>query len=943
MNNNSILKAIGLAGQGQRFPALSLVKDDPATAAVIAKLVSPLAPSQHNNQGQRVIQTPNTPEMRQVGHRTARNIQDASMVMQLLPDMELSAQILVSSILSPKDMMSTELVFTAPEGVVNAQAMSEMLAHIRRHFEQVYKIKPKLSGILRDALFDKGSHIIAVIPENSIDEVINRHTAVTMESVRDLLDENGQIRPLGILGSPTAPARARSTAGMIAVEDFQEYSFQAHQSNVPVRGQIGGKGEALDLGIVVSDNPNLLKYPKVQEKLRSQRLKSAIQGLNRRRRELDPETNTRLMRRLSLESYGDRSHRLNDREMSSALYKRTHTNADPVVVMKPQNQLVRTTIGNPLIMELPSESVIPVHVPGQVDKHIGYFVLLDQSGHPMSSSTDKDYYTELQQRMAPGPGGSYSSTLLTRITSMTQGFDCSNRSHIDYSMKVYADMVEQDLLARLRNGIYPNGVALARNEEVYRIMLARALEQKQTQLLFLPVELVTYFAFRYNGDGVGKSLLDDMKVLNSLRAMLLFSNTMASIRNSVGLTNVRLKLDPEDPDPEKSIERVMNEIVRAKQQSFPLGTNSPTDLVNYLQRAGFQWLIEGHPGLPDMNIEQTETNTSYAKPDTELEDSLRKRAIMATGLNPETVDNGFSGEFATSVVANNVLLSRRIMQLQEQFTPQLSDHVQKVIFSSQSLMDQLEECLHKNFEDFKFEKSYVESVVGKDNPRMVETMVEHLLNDFVRGIEATLPRPNTVTLENQFTALESFVKLLDPMLDAYISDAFFTDNLVGETAGKASEIKALLRAYFIRQWAAENGVLPELSDITATDENDKPKIDFWQAQQSHLEAVMKALGALVTNVEKVKEETGELVQDHGGDPNAAGAPSTSDEGGDSLTDPFASDLGGGLDDLGTGSDSDEAGSPEASETPADGDAPEQAPGPNLNGDDDDDTQDQTPA
>ena len=106
---------------------------------------------------------------------------------------------------------------------------------------------------------------------------------------------------------------------------------------------------------------------------------------------------------------------------------------------------------------------------------------------------------------------------------------------------------------------------------------------------------------------------------------------------------------------------------------------------------------------------------------------------------------------------------------------------------------------------------------------------------------------------------------------------------------------------------------------------------------------MKALGALVTKVEKVKEETGELVQDHGGDPNAAGAPSTSDEGGDSLTDPFASDLGGGLDDLGTGSDSDEPGTPETTDAPEAGDAPEQTPGPNLNGDDDDDAQDQTPA
>ena len=56
---------------------------------------------------------------------------------------------------------------------------------------------------------------------------------------------------------------------------------------------------------------------------------------------------------------------------------------------------------------------------------------------------------------------------------------------------------------------------------------------------------------------------------------------------------------------------------------------------------------------------------SHIKPDTELEEELDKRAIMALGLTPEIVDTGFSPEFATTVVANNVLLAKRVIRIQE--------------------------------------------------------------------------------------------------------------------------------------------------------------------------------------------------------------------------------------------------------------------------------------
>jgi hypothetical protein len=858
------MKTIGLANQGQTYPVMKLVSDNPDMAALISKMVSnPATPIAYDNEGKRSFTQPNTYEFRNMAWKTARNASDARAIMQMLPDMELSAQILVSSILSPKDMMTTEIIFQAPENIVNNQISSELLRIIRQHFDQVYKIKPMLGKILRDILFEKGSYVSAVIPENSLDEIINRHTTISLEGISELVDKDGKVRNIGILGPSKKLAPQTSTSEStdplpgVSLESFAQYDFRTAHRDIDNKMHVQGFDNGNDVEnpyLLVTDNPDILKFPKIQDKLTTQRVNDSLKHIGN---SLAAKVNRNSS--IALETIArnriTNQNKLTDREMSSVIYKNASNTHVAVTALKTNEQLKRKSVSHPLIIELPSESVIPVHVPGQEEKHIGYFVLLDMNGNPLNSASDKDYYSELSERMnGTSNAGGFPSQLITRIKSMYNGFDCTQKEHLDYSTRVYADMIEQDLIARLRNGVYTNGVQLARNEEVYRIMLARTLSRQQTQMLFLPVELVTYYAFRYNADGIGKSLMDDMKVLNSLRAMTMFANVMASIRNSVAQTNVKLKLDEHDPDPYKSIERMMNEIVRAKQQSFPLGTNSPVDIVNWLQRAGYQFAFEGHPGLPDVQVEFTEGATNYPKPDSDLEDSLRKRAIMATGLNPETVDNGFNGEFATSVVANNILLSRRVMQIQEQFCPLLNDNIQKIILATPSLLDSMRGVFENGYESIKVDDE-LKKIVSTGVADEKSAIIDYLLLEWIRGMETQLPRPNSVTLENQFASYETYVKVLDQLLDAWINESFFTQETGGDISQHVVTMRAAVRAHFIRKWSAENGVMPELSDITAMDEDGSAQTNFWEMQEDHMKALMKTMSNFMSQIQPEKDKT----------------------------------------------------------------------------------------
>jgi len=883
MAADNFKKIVEIANSGKKYPVLSLINNSAGMATALSKLVAAPIPPMYDGNGNRRISEPNTFAFKNTSEHLAQNISDARTVLQTLPDMELSAQILVSSILSPKDMVTTELTYAVSEGIIAPDIGASLIAIVKRYFEQDYKIKPLLPKMLRDMLFETGSYPVAVIPENSIDEMINGNGKITLEALSSSVNTDGTIKSIGLLG----PVIKQETKN----DDYHGISLESFNSFIPdktVTGKITFEGQnQMPAGgwsetyLSVCDNPNLLKVPKINQKIREDRIKGMI--------------STR-----ALESIHTK---LTDREMTGLVYKERNVNFKPISSLKTQEQLNRNTVGNPLVLHLPTESVIPVYVPGCVEEQIGFFVLIDVDGNPVAKAADSDYYQQLSSRL--NSNGSFPSAMLTRVKQQMSGFNVSDKDHMNYVTKVYGDMVEQDILARLRNGVYGNGVALAKNEEVYRIMLSRTLAKQHTQLLFIPIELMTYMAFKYTDDGLGKSILDEMKILNSLRSMILFANVMSSLKNSIGRTEVKLKLDESDPNPQKTIEIAMHEIVRSRQQYFPLGMNSPTDLTDWLQKSGFEFTFEGHPGIPDVAIDFGEKNSNYIKPDNELEENLRKKSIMAVGLSPETVDASFQAEFATSIVANNVLLSKRVVQTQEQFTPQLSNHMRKCIMHSEKVLNELRAVLVDNFDKLNLEltddgKKVIENINAGSASDEVKVKTEqektyvinNILNQFIMNFEVSLPKPNSVTLENQMAALEIYSKALDTCLDAVISDKFFTSDTGGDVANQVNTIKEVLKAYYLRSWMSENGVMPELAELTILDHEGKPVVDVYKQQQSHIENLTKALTSFMVGLKEVKDASNTVMNSIGGVPEETTSSSSTDgSSGDTGGDDFGGDGG----------------------------------------------------
>jgi hypothetical protein len=359
-----------------------------------------------------------------------------------------------------------------------------------------------------------------------------------------------------------------------------------------------------------------------------------------------------------------------------------------------------------------------------------------------------------------------------------------------------------------------------------------------------------------------------------------------------------MKLDPRDPDPMKTIEMAQNEIVRARQLSVPLSVSNVTDITDFIQIAGFEWKFEGHPGIPDVSFDFQDVQSNKQKADSDLQDNLRKSSIMGTYVSPEMVDNGFNSEFATSVVANNILFSKRIIELQEIFNPQITDHLRKCVKFSQPLMDELRDILVQNKDKLKLEEIDIKDYNGNaiEDERKEKIVISEILNEFINNFNVELPKPASITLEQQMTDLETYSSAVDKAIDlAYMNDQMVNENTMGQFSGNLETLKSMYKAHFIRRYLSEKGVMTELADIVTLNEHGESTIDLPATTEQHLLALIRAMVPTVATLNAIRKKMDSASTELGfTEPEEVESP---DSGGDSGG---GDDSGGGMDDFGGG-------------------------------------------
>lgn len=802
-------------------------------------------------------------------HDTALSISEAKNQLDALPNLGLTKDVIISSVLSPNDMMSTELNY-ANDSDLFGDLEASLTTVIKDYFDDTYELPSLLSPWLETSLFIEGALALAVVPESAIDHAINTNLRITQESIRSEFDDNGNPLSVGNLRTPRylkgSTGRSRNTTGL----SLESFSVDA---DVTYINTVGKPDNKWDIGVRVTDNPNVLKMPMINNKIRQDKL-AEIYG----------------SRGFGVENFKSNMFKP---DSSGELYPDRITNAKPIITLKTLDDLEKKTLGHPVVFEFPTEAVIPVYSPSDPSEHVCYFLAVDENGNPIRMDQNQDQFRSMEQNFANGQNTNAASSLISTASAMGMT-DVKNVDEQGAAAmaNLYSRVIEQDLVQRMDSGgFHGRDLKLGKANELYKLMFVRALAQMNTQLVFIPKELMTYIAFDYKPNGVGRSLLDKTKILGSLRMVEVMTSAIANTKSSIDHRVINIEIDPEDPDPMKRVQQYLHEFQRATKAAFPMGVNSFADITDYLQRAGVQVKVSGHEGMPDMGMEVNNQRMDYNKPDDEYRDKLDKDHIMAMGAPPESIRSAEDIQFATNIISGNVYFAKISMWRQKIFSGHLSDHIRKYTRNSEPLMSEITALIKENRASLtKIDEKYSDEAVA---------IV------FANNISVSLPKPDMAQNMMQLEAFEKYMQTLDMALPAFVSEDLFADVNLGEKLGPAmTHIISVLKAHFMRKWLIDNNVLPELFDLVSNTVDASERFDFLKDHDKRLDDLAPAVRDYLVKAIKrsnfsdgVIEKAEELTQGELGETNGDG----SSDGGFS-NDDYDSNDGENMDDIGSDSE-----------------------------------------
>lgn len=851
---------------GGKKPAGSILTD-PELASVIAKLQRPrdrVDTAISNPDGASGMTVAGAQE---ISRSIMARMEDNQNTMQLFPDIELAEQIVISSILAPKDMGSSELIYKLTDNRFPAVLTNELLGVLKEHISKNYKLREQCSDILSDAMFKKGSHVKAILPESAVDELINSNSVVATENIfpSDIFaDRTGSsLTSMNLLGSPFPKDTTERRNPKYVLESIVNAGAGVSPS---IYNEDESVRKALEGLVEVTDNYNLLKFQKLVDAISVSSVRKAV-GTR-----LDKASMT-----FATESYkffeGKKAEgKMTEEQMKQLLYRNSVSQYKPFLTIPSKDNLRRKSVGRPMVIDIPSEAAVPIHVPGSPEKHIGYMVPVDADGNFITLGSAFDNATGMAGMMSSDKSNSSLGSLLTekaRKNLATQ----NEQPTIENATEIYADIIEKDFLQRLANGKYGRELRIGRNMDIMRIMLIRALKAQFTRLVYVPSEYVTYFAFKYHDNGVGKSYLDDLANITSLRALVLFSKTMARVKSSIETTHVNVKLDPRDHDPAGTLEKAKHLIAKTRQQFFPHGLNRVVDLTDWISRAGIQITFEGHPKMPTTSFDFETKNMQHPPPDDGLEEDFRYQTYMHFGLSPDAVDTAAKSDFATVIEKSSIMFSKRVTVWSDAFSEDLTDYARKILNNDNELIDALLEVL-------KNHKSEIDSMMTDEEKEFYTThpkeFSEFLIYQFSSSLKVDLPKPEFTSLQNMNTSFSDRANAYKAAIEYVIDESVLPSDLGGEASNYVATLQKVWLAGLMRKWMAENNYVPEVMEISQLSEEGKPAIDLLELTESHSKNLMLAVATLLNKVKSARVATdADLAKINAGDSSSSGVDTSS--------------------------------------------------------------------
>lgn len=818
---------------------------------------------------------------------------EAEKLNKLAPEIEQSKILVSSSIMSPNDLQDGEFIFSfndIPALEDDPDLLKEVTELYNQYFNHVLNLGIKSYDWIGDAMYVSGAKCLLILPIATQIELRHRsqkeanangyNAEFGFESFKEFSKGNDDYLFSG---------------KQLSLADYIKGYNPSISNLVPSMESFGVKTPT-----EYCSTDKLEQCAKVDPSYRNRYGSSYVTGIENMVINLKAKMSEgdiiRITENTDSFRYINTSKETVEEDIWSKLAAKYGFNNRPVreemVVLKanPSNYKHR---GHPTLIELPTEAVIPIFIPGAPNEHLGYFVMLDEHGQPLTAD-DSRAATD-----TTGCAGGSSAATFEAIF----GTSCGNASYFnqnnDYTQMgnlIFNNLLDSYIRTRMKGILHRDDLELSRFNALSTILFQRTLESKETTIVFVPPMLMHYFAFDYDKrTGCGKSKTSDIQFILSLRTTLMMANVVSAVNDAIEHKKIEFGVDDKNANVEAIMELIANIFIEKNKLN---GSIDPSEIMRDMYSNSLTIIPKGLPGLSDISVDVQSAQGGSARVDDQTIEQLNNLLVAQLDVPSAALNQLNEPEYARSLVVGNLFFAKKITRYQRIWCKLMSEFIRVYTLVDIPFQEALKKKLalsvkHKVKEDLPDAVAKMK----KYNPNEYDDLND-LPNVIMNSVGVSLPKPNIVVDKTQFEEISNYINNLQT-----VADKFFNQEMIPSEDSLAQSSLPLVKAKWISEqvskFITEVGSF-KMCDIPNLDEIDPSGLtNYIQVFQNVGAAINKHRSA----ISQPSEDGGSGFGGDSGFGDASG-------GGD--------DFGGGDDDLGgdMGSEGGESG-PEIGSEPTD--------------------------
>ena len=729
--------------------------------------------------------------LRNIAQNSGEWSEEIKAIKLLTPEIDRSAEIMVSSIMSPTDIQTDTVNVVCEDTDLGDELEGKISETISKFFNDTLDIGNKTYRYIKQALYEDGSAAILILPQSNI-QTLNRAADVDW---------------------------FKGGKGPILRKNFKELqeadSMTGHSKLVPSVESLCVDSSIETLELQIADKlEKSLEAHNMFDGMKPHDIVTKSKTAREEILKLFSETKQSVVVTRDITQINARETSLQDRidKMQEEIDKNfIFDKINPTYLLNDTFNEERKE--NPAVIEIPTKAVIPITIPGSPEKHIGYFVMLDSWGAPLFGVASDNVQQYGPRRLTEAATQSaFGTPTMYRFSS---AIDDTQRYEL--TSTIFGLTLKQLLDNKLEDyGLL--GATIEENDAITTCIFRQILSQRKCTLVFVPEPMMVYFRFDHRENGTGKSLTENLSTLLALRTVLIMSYLMAATENSVNNKTITVAVDEKQTNIPQYLEMIRNAYVSKKMMRFDV---NPLTVQQDLIQKSLTILPKGIKGVSDSLDVQTEhRQTGAIAPDETLLEKINEWIVTALQVPHSALNQLSENEYSRSVATTNLYFSNNVKSKQKVVERHMTKFVRLYSRYSFAIRKKISDII-RNSDKTLEERESSEALPKSDTKVKMndEKNVSKRVMMAINHLKISLPSPRIVVDKTQYMEIEQYIGTIEKICEVLYHDDFLTGD-AQELQDTMKIMRACIREKMVREYIEKIGFqsiyempLPEDIDI----------------------------------------------------------------------------------------------------------------------------------